>query len=110
MPLTLTRGQLVAAVEAGIAASPRLSRAEKIALRSVAATTERVAVRRFQIGDCGCPLTQIGCNRDALGYDGWTDEQDRIYSAFFTTFDTAVIDAVDGDSRGFLPRMYTVRD
>lgn len=75
MSKTIKRSKFVAAVEKGIRDAPGLTQAEKIALRSVAATAPHVAVGSFgsapdaTIQMCGCPLSQIGLHPNIPGME-----------------------------------------
>lgn len=81
----ITRQSLVSAVEQGITAATLhiITNDEKIMLRDVAQTADRVARRTFIHHGCGCPLTQAG-----IHYNGY-DRRKAVISAFSLKFDVS---------------------
>jgi hypothetical protein len=57
---TLTRAELIDAIEQAIACVPALTDADASALRTVARMTDKVARGTYVYGGCGCPATQAG--------------------------------------------------
>lgn len=67
--ITVSRAQLSAAIEAGIASAAAPTEADKAALRAVAGRAEMVAFGTFTCGSCGCPLVQARLTGEREGSD-----------------------------------------